>query len=91
METTPYALSIKNLVEMMRDASARTFDEDLRYYRETDAVLYGKIHQLYVIAEPHGWSNDLSEEDSRALSRANEELGKAFNYLAARVFPETHP
>lgn len=88
MSTSEYALSIKNLIEMMRDASARAYDENLRYHRETDAVLYGKIIQLDVIAEPHYCSNGLSEEEGRALSRASEELDKAFKYLADRVFPE---
>lgn len=84
------ALSIPRLVEMMKDAARRTFDLNLRYHHESDAVLYGKITQLDVIAEAHYCSNDLSEEDDKSLSLAGEEIQRAFTYLANRLFPQNN-
>lgn len=79
---TIQALSITRLIEMMSDATKRTFDPSLRYWRESDTVLYGKVSQLDVIAEDLLLTAQLSEAEDAALCRASAELHSAFYHLA---------
>lgn len=81
------ALSLKKLIELMRDAAARTFDEGLRYHHEPDAVLYGKVVQLDALAECHYTAGTLTNEECRDLMSASQEIDRAFKHLAGRVFP----
>ena len=83
-------LSLKNLIDLMRDAAARTMDLNLRYHNETDAVLYGKVTQIDILAEGV-WSNDtaLAPDERHALTSAQQELTRAWEHLAASVFPQT--
>lgn len=82
------ALSVPALVEMMKDATRRTYEPDLRYFREIDAVLYGKISQLLSLADKCWINEDLTEEDFASLTAASDELEKALNHLTATLFPE---
>jgi hypothetical protein len=87
-ETPTAALTVTALARLMTEVSERALDSSQRMFRETDAVLYGKLVQLEVIAEMVWGGNDvLSYEEEKAMDAAI----KVFELAWKAVAPVEQP
>lgn len=80
-------ITLHALIAAMRDATARTFDSNLRYHNEIDAVLYGKMTELDVFGESL-LSSNISRDDATTLASATADLHRALNHLRPLIFPD---